>query len=1154
MSYAHQSLALASPRSIFVSVCLSFLRVLKTIFLVIVCLANSYGRAASGADDPTWRAVRDRVPGHFQDWIVAGKGPEYTLVYTEPPPAFSLQEYGRVLKDVFRGYKSHTVATRPLGYNGRVNDLVINLDYSFDKHDPFTALEDDVAALSTRIYGTSHGARVLPLAKLEGGSKLLKAPLTISVSAGEFDDWLIRGRAPLALFSPELNVSGTLASLTTSGPAGRYLSSDNSLVILLVDQTLGITHELIPHLRAFAIDSDLILGGVAGEGRKFAALIGRSRQLALAEFPALRVEDMVNAMVSKDANWAQSYDRMSPGAGRAVLADGSKEDWAPSFLSADLIDTEFGSLLNQADAILKSQSLSDVIRYRGYPLAAFPKPPYPEGVFDHLFEEIGLSSLVFNFNTVGVGHWLATNDGYRVYALNSSGSFSVTYSPDTTGRNSTLRRAGPVEEAERTYTEWFRRQQSRELIRTVQYMAIYQVFSGLKLGGIRLYPDPTAKFRLIGQELKESVKVGASASLASLEGDEREKLASLSKARDFIALLKGLPREQLPEMKTLDEVTAAIATAAGSLRYDGNLFGDRHSLLAERETTLITQYNNTLTPFRGRFEEFEKLGGAFAQKYKAFERGKERILEDGEFVTVQKYLVPNDLTAAFEREEADLKKLFKIISPVDKYLSRLRKDLEEVRAERRKLEASYVNRELMLEAVQIVAGRKDWTAYPTEVLKAFAARTGPEKFAGGQSSISTPTVVVSADKSGARGRFVGGHNVEVQKFTVRLEDSVPEGTFRLTGGELWLNRGASPKLAAISERMARAADSDPATQQRVFESAIKADRAIETSRRAVLGLDRSVESARFESGTTVEAISSSPVESGVRPPKLGAAVVVGRDARSQRLYYERVGSDGNTTRVAVLGARISPEIISGERFGKESPEVTEVILDESLRAGDIEAIIASYKNRPGSGGGGDGDIPPISRWHMGPEDRPGGPRLVLFTESRTGRQRAIVETSRGRVELLIPENADGKELVTALKTQVEAGARLELSAARSHRNRIGAEFLLVGFEVVQATSIKGRAVAHAEDRAGLLQRGGEWLRNALRLAFLDVQKDPNADNTAADFIVEVNRRTSLENPGWKVEWKVEVGEVGMRFVLEPSRDDSIGGREERSMVALERRS
>jgi len=49
-------------------------------------------------------------------------------------------------------------------------------------------------------------------------------------------------------------------------------------------------------------------------------------------------------------------------------------------------------LLNYSDAILKSQSLSNTIMYKGYKLSAYKKPPYPEGVFDKLTRELNLTS------------------------------------------------------------------------------------------------------------------------------------------------------------------------------------------------------------------------------------------------------------------------------------------------------------------------------------------------------------------------------------------------------------------------------------------------------------------------------------------------------------------------------------------------------------------------------------------------------------------------------------------------------------------------------------------------------------------------------------------------------------------------------------------
>lgn len=1111
-----------------------------TVLILFLCTAfHPSGQAAQNSHDPAWRTFRQNLPGHFQDWIVSGLGPQFTLIYAEPPPAYTLDEYAVVLTNVFRGYTDHVIETRSLGYNGKVSDLVIHLDYTFAGRDPLSALEQDLAVFSRAIYGTAHGARLLQLREMAVHSGAIKTPPSISVSADELETWLFGGQDTVSLFSPELGTSGDLKTLMSTGPAGRYLSTDNSLVVLLVEYSRGIDADMLAQLRLFAVDSDLILGGVTDDN--FIALIGRSREMPLATFPALRIEDMVNAMTTRDTNWAQSYDRNSPGAGRAVLADGAAEDWAPSYLSAELIDTEFGSLLNYADALLKSQSLSDTIRYRGYPISAFrtPPPPYPEGVFDHLQQKIGLSSLVFNFNTVGVGHWLVGDNKRRIYALNSTGSFSVTYSPDTTGKNSTLEQANPIEDAESTYTAWFRQQQNPALVRTVQYMAIYQVFSGLHVSGPRLYENTTDKFQLIGEQLKQAVKLGAASSLAHLKEDEQETLATIGRERQTLLRFRHQSITNLPPLPTtLEGLTALIADAATAIRYDGNLFGDRFKVLAERLLTLDAQAENAFTPIKSQYEEAK----AFQNKYKEYEGGIS-IGTDGEpKMQYLPHLMPRRLRTEFERDSPINEVRLDTVNPIVKYCNRLQAEEMDLYAKLEVMQASYANREVLLDAVALTISADNPTAFASKVLDAFASRTSPEKLSKSKHAIVTPTVVVSVDKSDVNGTMTGGHNVEVQRFSVRRDSSLPTGSFRFSGGELWLSSADAPKMGQISARMARVADADPATQQKAFASALKSDNITPTPRLVALGFEQPGNSARFESGKEREAIYTAEMERGRPSKEYSRTLVFGRDHRSNRLFAERPGSDGEPHRVTMFGATMSPEIIArGSAQNNLDAEVSEVVFDSSLNARDIETIIANYKNTrgvapqaaeiPASGGGGNSGVPPRSRWASAEKPKPRGPRMVLFTETRTGRQRAVVETERGRVELIIPSGTKGREVLAALKTKIASGAELTLKTTSEHHNGMGTQFLLVGFEIAQPTPVKGQVIAESSG-GGLFRNGLTAFRKLIQSAFNSVRGDEKTGDTVADYVVEVNRRVGTAEPEWKLEWKLAIGPTGMRFVFQ----------------------
>src|SRR5690606_24454153 len=132
-------------------------------------------------------------------------------------------------------------------------------------------------------------------------------------------------------------------------------------------------------------------------------------------------------------------------------------------------------------AILKSQSLGDTLSYIGFDIDGIPNPPddtseWPRGVWDRLNAETPLTSLIFNFNTVGSGHWYVGSDDVRVYAPNRTGSYSVTYSPFGAGETSLDREAALIAEAERDYGAWFNGSRNLTLARAVQYTSLFQIF------------------------------------------------------------------------------------------------------------------------------------------------------------------------------------------------------------------------------------------------------------------------------------------------------------------------------------------------------------------------------------------------------------------------------------------------------------------------------------------------------------------------------------------------------------------------------------------------------------------------------------------------------------------------------------------------------
>lgn len=98
-------------------------------------------------------------------------------------------------------------------------------------------------------------------------------------------------------------------------------------------------------------------------------------------------------------------------------------DWAPIYLSPELIDTEYGSVLNIADQFLKSWSNHGTTRYINF---AYPPPArwaFSAPIFKLANTEKGLT---YNWNTTSAGASIELG-GLDVFWLRRTGALNVSY-------------------------------------------------------------------------------------------------------------------------------------------------------------------------------------------------------------------------------------------------------------------------------------------------------------------------------------------------------------------------------------------------------------------------------------------------------------------------------------------------------------------------------------------------------------------------------------------------------------------------------------------------------------------------------------------------------------------------------------------------------
>jgi hypothetical protein len=413
------------------------------------------GSVSSNGDGSTaakeqWARFRQAFPYHIQ--TLAFHKASRTLLISEPPPHVTpvnlkeaLQRYNPALAPTM------SVETSRVGVDGWVKDILLQLP-PMDE----VATREALDAIQQHVFHTNYKAYVMSLPVKKPASHSDKLDLTVAVA--EVEKWLFKDREPLSsLYGGGQQTAGQLLATKKSGV---FFSNERGLVIWSVNRTKPISSYLV-EARQFALDSDMIVGAVnAGDQ---ILIVGRERMVPVNILPPLRTETIMLLASVGDEELQQSYERTHIFAGRF----NETKDWAPIFLSDALIDTEYGSLLNITDQLLKRWSMNGVIEYDNFNYPD-PKSWSKNWCFNKpLYEEVGATSVTFNWNTKGVGY--TTEIGGRdFFAINRSGSLPTSYFE---GANKT----GFSKQEEQGY-QCFASFGDPNLARVVQYASLYQIF------------------------------------------------------------------------------------------------------------------------------------------------------------------------------------------------------------------------------------------------------------------------------------------------------------------------------------------------------------------------------------------------------------------------------------------------------------------------------------------------------------------------------------------------------------------------------------------------------------------------------------------------------------------------------------------------------
>lgn len=392
-----------------------------------------------------WRQFRQAQPFQMQ---IIGLTPQSdairTLIVTEPPPWLTWNNLSDILAPISRGC---TTVEWPIMAGGSVTDVVCTLK---DVQDAY--FSERLAILQRKLYKTTQDAPIvaLPVAP----RKMMLHSLDLNYAATDLHRWL---HASQTFRRNPLGQGMSFENLMAQGESGVF--SNGQLVLWLLDRNRPID-KLAGQIRKFAVQADHVLGVVAGE--RTAAMVGRARQEPIAHMPPLRAETLLLLAGSTERNLAQSYERNDAIAGKG--SDGI--DRAPILLSPQLVDTEFGNLLNIADQLLKGWSMAGQVQYLHF---KYPAPnAYPFGAMPASNVEKNRTSFLFNWNTDGAAY--VQMIGNRLYIVpQRTGALPVIYG-DIRDRPARM---------EKIAYDYFATSGDTTLARVQQYAFIYQAFRHL---------------------------------------------------------------------------------------------------------------------------------------------------------------------------------------------------------------------------------------------------------------------------------------------------------------------------------------------------------------------------------------------------------------------------------------------------------------------------------------------------------------------------------------------------------------------------------------------------------------------------------------------------------------------------------------------------
>ena len=556
----------------------------------VVVLLLSVLAYSEKSPEQDWQDFRQAYPYHLQ--VVAVSSPHAdgsrTLIVSEPPPHITTENLSEISPNLLARL---SVARHRIGVNGWVKDVVVELPPMTPKE-----LSELLDAIHHKLFWTTYKAYAIPIP--EGPVHITPLNFDLHVTSGDLSKWLVGDAADvpaeswsatriilliiLILGTPWLarrtlrhrhvlrlvfvvliavgigyliipsrgytadvfrlkRVTGgdavSLRSILDQSMSGVFLSTDPGFVVWSFPRNVGLEKFRV-EARQFSLDSDMLVGAVASDQN--VAIVGRERVAPVSMLPPLRTETILQLAAANNDELAQSYERKFMFAGRFD----HENDWAPIYLSDELIDTEYGSLLNITDQMLKSWSNHGEIKYTNF---NYPQPSgYPfQGP---IITELKVNELTFNWNTKGAGY--SSHQGpYDVFALNRLGALPVDY---------LARSSSDMQKAEDTAYKYFNHLSDPNLVRVVEYAGMYQIFRRFKITASSPaihHANPISSIQPLVRNTLDGIASIKDSDLDKMQADikhagdsetDSETLEEVRKVRDVVKeLLAGAEQDEI---------------------------------------------------------------------------------------------------------------------------------------------------------------------------------------------------------------------------------------------------------------------------------------------------------------------------------------------------------------------------------------------------------------------------------------------------------------------------------------------------------------------------------------------------------------------------------------------------------------------------------